>query len=74
MQKQYERPYHSSTIPGTAPQQYEEQYRSNTVDVDLRKPSSTSHMVQNMALLSGPPHPPQLQLEERQQNMSIQYM
>ena len=49
MQKQYEGPYHSSTIPSTEPQQYEGQHRSSTVHINLGKPSSTSHMVQNMA-------------------------
>ena len=51
MQKQYEGQYHSSTVPGTAPQQYEEQYHSSTMHIDSGKPSSTSHMVQNMVQL-----------------------
>ena len=49
MQKQYEGPYHSSTTLGTAPQQYEGQHHSSTMHIDLGKPSSTRHMVQNMA-------------------------
>ena len=49
MQKQYKGLYHSNTILGTAPQQYEGQHRSSTVHVNSGKPSSTSHMVQNMA-------------------------
>ena len=51
MQKQYEGPYHSSTTPGTALQQYDGQHHSSTVHIDLGKPSSASHMVQNMAQL-----------------------
>ena len=49
MQKQYEGLYHSSTIPGTTPQQYEGQHRSSTVHIDSQKPSNTSYMVQHMA-------------------------
>ena len=51
MQKQYEGPYHSSTVPSTAPQQYKEQYHSSTMHINLGKPSSTTHMVQNTAQL-----------------------
>ena len=51
MQKQYEGPYHSSTVRGTTPQQYKGQHHSSTLHIDLQKPSSTSHMVQNMAQL-----------------------
>ena len=51
MQKQYKGPYHSSTVPGTAPQQYKGQHCSSTVHIDLEKCSSTSHTVQNMAQL-----------------------
>ena len=49
VQKQYQGPCHSSTILGTAPQQYEGQHHPSTVHVDSEKPSSTSHMVQNIA-------------------------
>ena len=49
VQKQYKGLYYSSTILGTAPQQYKGQHRSSTLHVDLEKPSSTSHTVQNMA-------------------------
>ena len=47
--KQYEGQYHSSTVSSTTPKQYEEQYHSSTMHIDLGKPSSTTHMVQNMA-------------------------
>ena len=47
--KQYEGQYHSSTVPSTTPKQYEEQYRARTMHIDSKKPSSTTHMVQNMA-------------------------
>ena len=49
MQKQYKGPYHSSTVLGTTLQQYEGQHHSSTLHVDLGKPSSSSHTVQNMA-------------------------
>ena len=49
MQKQYEGQHHSSAVLCTAPQQYKGQYHSSTMHVDWGKPSSTSHMVQNMA-------------------------
>ena len=49
MQKQYEGPYHSGTILGTAPQQYEGQHCSSTLHINSEKPSSTSNMVQNTA-------------------------
>ena len=48
-----------STIPGTAPQQYEGQHHCSTVHIDLGKPQvpatrySTQH---SQLLLSGPPH------------------
>ena len=51
MQKQYEGPYHSSTVPSTAPQQYKEQHCSSTMHINLGKPSSTTHTVQDMAQL-----------------------
>ena len=47
--KQYEGQYHSSTVPSTTLKQYKEQYQSSTMHIDLGKPSSTTHMVQNMA-------------------------
>ena len=47
--KQYEGQYHSSTVPSTTPKLYEEQYHSSTMHIDSEKPSSTTHMVQNMA-------------------------
>ena len=47
--KQYEEQYHSSTILSTAPKQYKEQYHSSTMHINSGKPSSTTHMVQNMA-------------------------
>ena len=49
VQKQYEGLYHSSTVLGTTPQQYEGQHCSSTLHVNLGKPSSTSHTVQNTA-------------------------
>ena len=49
MQKQYEGLYHSSTIPGTTPQQYEGQNCSSTMHVNSGKLSSTSHMVWHTA-------------------------
>ena len=49
MLKHYDGPYHSSTVPGTTPQQYEGQHHSSTMHIDLGKPSSTSHTVQNTA-------------------------
>ena len=47
--KQHKGQYHLSTIPSTAPKQYKEQYHSSTIHIDSGKPSSTTHMVQNMA-------------------------
>ena len=49
MQKQYKGPYPSSTIPGTAPQQYEGQHHSSTMHIDSGKPSL---MVQHTAQLT----------------------
>ena len=43
------RQYHSGTVLSTTPKQYEEQYHLSTMHIDLGKPSSTTHMVQNMA-------------------------
>ena len=47
--KQYKGQYHLSTIPSTTPKQYEEQYHLSTMHINLGKPSSTIHMVENMA-------------------------
>ena len=47
--KQYEGQYHLSTILSTALKQYKEQYHSSTMHINSGKPSSTTHMVQNMA-------------------------
>ena len=47
--KQYGGQYHSSTVPSTTPKQYKEQHHSSTMHINLGKPSSTTHMVQNMA-------------------------
>ena len=47
--KQYEGQYHSSTVLSTTPKQYEEQYHSSTMNINLGKPSSTTHTVQNTA-------------------------
>ena len=47
--KQYGGQYHLSTIPSTTPKQYEEQHHLSTMHINLGKPSSTTHMVQNTA-------------------------
>ena len=47
--KQYEGQYHSTTVLSTAPKLYEEQHHSSTMHINSGKPSSTTHMVQNMA-------------------------
>ena len=39
MQKQYKGLYPSSTVPGTTPHPYEEQYHSSTMHIDSGKPS-----------------------------------
>ena len=49
MPKQHKGEYHLSTVPSTAPKQYKEQYDSSTMYIDSGKPSSTTHMVQNLA-------------------------
>ena len=76
--KQYDR-YCSHTMPTvsgkvhcTMTHPYEGQYPSSTMPIDMK---NTMITVQPAAqpTTSGPPHPPQLPLEERQQNRSIQY-
>ena len=49
MPKKYKGPYLSSTVPGTAPHPYEEQYHSSTMHINLGKPSI---MVQHAAQLT----------------------
>ena len=49
MPKQHKGQYHSSTVPSTALKQYGEQYHSSTMHINLGKPSSTTHTVQNTA-------------------------
>ena len=58
------------------------QYQGKCHSDPMQSDSKTFHRVQlihlhriwhNWQLLSGPPHPPQLRLEEQQQNRSIQY-
>ena len=49
MPKQHKGQYHSGTILSTAPKQYKEQHHSSTMHIDLGKPSSTTHTVQNTA-------------------------
>ena len=73
MQKQYKGLYPSSTVPSTTPHLYEGQYHSSTVHVDSGKPSIMVQHTAHQLHLSEPPHPPQLPLEEWQQNRSIQY-
>ena len=47
--EQHKGQYHLGTVPSTAPKQYKEQYHSSTMHINLGKPSSTTHTVQNMA-------------------------
>ena len=47
MLKQHKGQFHTSTTPSTMQKQYKGQHHSSTLHIDLGKPSSTSHMVQN---------------------------
>ena len=47
--KQHKGQYYPSTVLSTTPKQYEEQYHSSTMHINLGKPSSMTHMVQNTA-------------------------
>ena len=47
--KQHKGQYHLGTVLSTTQKQYKEQYHSSTMHINLGKPSSTTHMVQNMA-------------------------
>ena len=47
--KQHKGQYHSGTVLSSAPKQYKEQYHPSTMNINLGKPSSTTHTVQNTA-------------------------
>ena len=56
--------------------QYQGKCHSDSMQIESKTFHSTIHLHRiwhNRQLLSGPPHPPQLPPEERQQNRSIQY-
>ena len=74
-------PYRNSTKDHTIPVLYQVPHLNSTKDSTVpvlctstrENPASWYSTQHSWLLLSGPPHPPQLWLEEQQQNRSIQY-